>query len=65
MSTTTELREVRRWLNESRSKLLDAFITVNTAVKENEATAKRQLTERLHELDEFANSTAYEDYRPA
>ncbi|MEU8717553.1 hypothetical protein [Streptomyces sp. NPDC048663] len=65
MSTTSELRAVRQWFNESRWRLLDGFIVVNDAVKAREVESKRQLVAALCGLDEFANSTAYQEYRPS
>ena len=65
MTTTTELREVRRWFNESRWRLLDGFIAVNDAVKAREAENKRLLVAALCGLDEFANPTSHEEYRPS
>jgi hypothetical protein len=65
VSTTSELRAVRQWFNESRWRLLDGFIAVNDAVKAREAENKRLLVAALRGLDEFANSTAHEECRPA
>lgn len=61
---TSELRAVRSWLNESRWRLLDGFITVNDAIKEHEAKAKRELAATLRAMDEFAAPKSHEDYRP-
>ncbi|MFJ3896851.1 hypothetical protein [Streptomyces sp. NPDC090083] len=64
MSTTSELRAVRQWFNESRWRLLDGFIAVNDAVKARESEGKRHLAASLCGDDEFANSTAHEEYSP-
>ncbi|MFJ8252979.1 hypothetical protein [Streptomyces sp. NPDC094466] len=65
MSNTQELRLVRRWLNESRMVNLSAFLTVNDSVKEREGQNKRRVVAQLRGLDEFANATEHEEYRPA
>lgn len=65
MATTSELRVVRQWFNESRWRLMDGFITVNDAVKAAEVENKRQLVAMLHSLNEFANPTVFEEYRSA
>lgn len=63
MIEAAELRAVRAWLNESRWRLLDGFLAVNDAIKGHEVESKRRLVGVLRTANEFANSTAHEEYR--
>jgi hypothetical protein len=64
MTSTAELRHVRKYLQDGRYIILDAFIEVNNAVKQCEAAARKRLAATLQTTDEFAAPSNHEDYQP-
>ncbi|MDV7219157.1 hypothetical protein [Streptomyces prunicolor] len=64
MTTTSDLRLVRVFLDEQRTATLTGLLTVSSALRERTNESKRRLTMRLRELDEFANPVEYEEYSP-
>lgn len=65
MATTNELRAVRLLLNGQRKVTLTGLLAVSSAMRERTTESKHLLVAQLRGLDEFANSTAHEEYRPA
>ncbi|GGW15162.1 hypothetical protein GCM10018980_40110 [Streptomyces capoamus] len=62
---TASLKTIRGLLNDVRVVNLSAFLVVHDAIREQEAYGRLVFTAQLRAFDEFANSTAHEEYQPS